>query len=158
MVTLMRILVCSDSHGVVSHMCDLVEREKPDMVFHLGDMVRDGERLRLAYPTLRIEQVAGNCDYRADAPLERTVTVEGCKLILCHGHEYSVKQSYRYLARHGREEQADAILCGHTHKAYHDTYGSLQVCNPGTVGAGRELTYGILTVENGTATWKLKHV
>ncbi len=157
-MTSMKILVCSDSHGRVSNLCRLAEREQPDLVFHLGDTVRDGYNLHLACPDLPIEQVAGNCDYAGQAPLEKTLLLEGCRFVLCHGHMYSVKQGYRCLAQRGREAQADMILCGHTHRPWHDTYGSLQVCNPGTVGMGPDPTYGILTVERGMATFTIKHV
>ncbi len=157
-MTSMKILVCSDSHGSVSNLCSAVERERPDLVFHLGDTVRDGYNLHLACPDLRIEQVAGNCDYRGQAPLEKTLVLEGCRIVLCHGHEYYVKQGYRYLAQRGRELQADMILCGHTHRPYRDTYGSLQVCNPGAIGAGPDPTYGILTVERGAATFTIQHL
>lgn len=33
----MNILVLSDSHGNISNMEEAVEREKPDMILHLGD-------------------------------------------------------------------------------------------------------------------------
>lgn len=42
----MNILVLSDSHGNISNMEEAVEREKPDMILHLGDCWRDAERLR----------------------------------------------------------------------------------------------------------------
>jgi hypothetical protein len=155
---MVKILVVSDSHGNVSNMCDALERERPDLVFHLGDVVRDGYQLHLAHPEVELVQVAGNCDYLRDAPLERTVEVEGCKLILCHGHTYYVKNGYHYLAQHGREAGAAVILCGHTHRALHDTYGSLQVLNPGSVGFGPDPTYGILQVEEGAVTCAIRHV
>ena len=41
----MNILVLSDSHGNISNMEEAVEREKPDMILHLGDCWRDAERL-----------------------------------------------------------------------------------------------------------------
>jgi len=37
----MNILVLSDSHGNISNMEEAVEREKPDMILHLGDCWRD---------------------------------------------------------------------------------------------------------------------
>ena len=52
----MNILVLSDSHGNISNMEEAVEREKPDMILHLGDCWRDAERLaerRRVAPILR---------------------------------------------------------------------------------------------------------
>ena len=45
----MNILVLSDSHGNISNMEEAVEREKPDMILHLGDCWRDAERLAERY-------------------------------------------------------------------------------------------------------------
>lgn len=35
----MNILVLSDSHGNISNMEEAVEREKPDMILHLGGLL-----------------------------------------------------------------------------------------------------------------------
>ena len=41
----MDILVLSDSHGAVAPMVRAVELAIPDLILHLGDCWRDGERL-----------------------------------------------------------------------------------------------------------------
>ena len=41
----MRILVLSDSHGCVEPMEQCVERVQPQVILHLGDCVRDAQRL-----------------------------------------------------------------------------------------------------------------
>ena len=53
----MNILVLSDSHGNISNMEEAVEREKPDMILHLGDCWRDAERLAERYPDIPMEHV-----------------------------------------------------------------------------------------------------
>ena len=55
----MNILVLSDSHGNISNMEEAVEREKPDMILHLGDCWRDAERLAERYPDIPMEHVPG---------------------------------------------------------------------------------------------------
>lgn len=45
----MKILVFSDSHSVCGFMKTCMEAVKPDAVIHLGDMVRDGEKLAQSY-------------------------------------------------------------------------------------------------------------
>lgn len=145
-----KIVVFSDSHGIVSYMSDIVAQEKPDRVFHLGDVVQDAVRLGQIYPELPIDSVLGNCDWRGGAPLEKLVTVEGCTFFLCHGHTYYVKNGYHYLIERGRELKVTMALCGHTHRWYYDCVGSLIVLNPGTVGCGVETTYAVLTVNGAT--------
>ena len=48
----MRILVLSDSHGCVDPMEQCVERVQPQVILHLGDCVRDAQRLEELYPDI----------------------------------------------------------------------------------------------------------
>lgn len=48
----MKILVLSDSHGAVSPMEQAVEQTSPDLILHLGDCWRDGERLHDRFPSI----------------------------------------------------------------------------------------------------------
>ena len=57
-----RIFVFSDSHRYVRNMYAAMEDGKPDLVLHLGDMLRDAEELSYAYPQQSIVMVPGNCD------------------------------------------------------------------------------------------------
>ena len=59
----MRILVLSDSHGCVEPMEQCVERVQPQVILHLGDCVRDAQRLEERYPDIPLLGVPGNCDY-----------------------------------------------------------------------------------------------
>ena len=59
----MRILVLSDSHGVMRYMEQAAERERPDLILHLGDYERDAERLASRYPEYPVRSVPGNCDH-----------------------------------------------------------------------------------------------
>ena len=48
----MRILVLSDSHGAVEACRLAVEQSAPDQILHLGDCVRDAERLHALFPAI----------------------------------------------------------------------------------------------------------
>ena len=109
------------------------------------------------YPELAIEQVPGNCDWQPDAPLERVLTLEGCRITFCHGHSRGVKQSYRALTHLGQDTEAAMVLCGHTHQVHYEKRGSLHVLNPGAVGRNPP-TYGVLQVEQGKIKGKIKRV
>ncbi len=72
----MKLLVLSDSHGELTYMQLAYEREKPDVVIHLGDLIPDAKGFLRANPGMRLLQVAGNCDrYHFDPIIsERMVT------------------------------------------------------------------------------------
>lgn len=145
----MKVLVLSDSHGNVDHMVQAVEQSSPRMILHLGDCWRDGERLHALFPDIPFYQVPGNCDCRPAEPTEQLLFWEDKRVLMCHGHTYSVKQSL-LIAGYTAEEQAlDLFLFGHTHRPLVDMRGKTMFLNPGSIGDHRQPTYGIITLLNG---------
>lgn len=133
-----RVLVFSDSHGRVQPMLDAVERYRPDMAFHLGDMVRDGEELRRAYPRLTLYQVRGNCDYgETGCQTEGMAQLEGKSVFYLHGHTRQVKSGSGPAVAAARAAGADILLFGHTHRTLCQRYGEVLAVNPGAVLDGR---------------------
>ena len=142
----MKILVLSDSHGAVSPMEQAVEQTSPDLILHLGDCWRDGERLHDRFPSIPLEQVPGNCDFRPTEPAERLLELRGKRILLCHGHTYGVKQSLVTAGFAAEEQQLDLFLFGHTHRAYcQQLEDGLWVMNPGTSRS----SYGTILIEGG---------
>lgn len=140
----MRILVFSDSHGRVGPMQDMVERYAPQAVFHLGDVVRDGDKLQELYPKLPFYRVAGNCDWNNPGlPLEGVARLEGKTILYMHGHTQRVKSGPGLAASAAQEIQADLLLFGHTHRPLREEYGNLLAVNPGAAqdGLGALLTW-----------------
>lgn len=146
----MKVLVLSDSHGKLSGMIRAVEREAPQMVIHLGDCWRDGERLHDRFPDLPFEQVPGNCDYfRGSRDAEKLLYLGDKRVLICHGHTYGVKQSLLAAGLAAEERNLDLFLFGHTHKALVDRRGKTLFLNPGSIGDYARPTYGLVTLENG---------
>ncbi len=140
----MKLLVLSDSHGNLANMVAAVEQETPDLILHLGDCWRDAQELHCAYPSIPLEQVPGNCDFRPGEVQERLLQVEGCHLFFCHGHTRGVKQGYGGAIQAARERGADLLLFGHTHRADSGEADGLTWMNPGSVGEGRSPSYGVV--------------
>ena len=133
----MRALVFSDSHGRVQPMLDAVELYRPDVIFHLGDVVRDGEKVRLAFPQTPFYQVRGNCDWdRADQETEGVARLAGKTVFYLHGHTQYVKSGLTHAVARARALGADLLLYGHTHRPQEDDCGGLLAVNPGAIQDG----------------------
>lgn len=146
----MKWLVFSDSHGDVSTMRKVVLREKPDRILHLGDVVRDAQRLHDSFPHIPLDQVRGNCDIGSyDVPEEKELFFLGRRLWLLHGHVYGVKMGLGMMLSEARGRGVDAVLFGHTHKALCDRDGAMWILNPGSVGGAPQGTYGVLEERKG---------
>lgn len=127
-----------------------IEREQPDRVLHLGDVVRDGEKLVRDCPGLVWEQVRGNCDMgREDVPEEKELFFSGQRVWMLHGHTYHVKFGVGMLASEARARGVRVVLFGHTHRPVCYDEGDLWVMNPGTVGGRPQGTYGVIELRDG---------
>lgn len=144
----MKILVLSDSHGDASAVESAVLLERPDAALHLGDGASD-----MACAGVQYAAVRGNCDFRAELPDKRVLTLGGVKLFMTHGHMYGVKQGYMAAVMAAREAGADVLLFGHTHFPMYDMCGALHVLNPGSVRQGR---YAVLEAADGRISCRLK--
>lgn len=141
----MKILVFSDSHGMVGFMQRIAEKEKPDMILHLGDMESDCDG---AFADLRVVKVRGNCDFHSFEEKERFLDFGSSKIWMTHGHLYGVKSGLASLLKHGEELGANVILYGHTHRRYLLETDRYTVMNPGTP----DNSYGVIELTDGAVT------
>lgn len=155
-----KICVFSDSHGSFEHAASIIDSEKPDAVYHLGDGTSDVRLLERRFPALKILCVSGNMDASGADPTERLEKVENVKIFLAHGHTYNVKNDTMLhdLCARAMERDARVVLFGHTHHALLDRKLGMDIMNPGTIGCGEEHTYGVLTIDGKTAVCEVKPV
>lgn len=155
MIGIFKILVISDTHKNISNAVEIIENKKPDYVLHLGDLSADADEIRYIYPRLEIIGVSGNCDWLSvnNAPLERMLDIGGVKILMCHGHTYSVKNGVGAYTAVVEAKNADIGLFGHTHIPYCENKGEFTLLNPGTVSA-----YGWIEVCDGEFDCKIYSV
>lgn len=152
-----RILVFSDSHGRTNLMHEIIQRENCDAVLHLGDCYDDMLELRMCYD-FPVHGVMGNVDHGEGVRI-MNLNVEGRTLLLCHGHQFRVKQQYHMIKEHGRSLGADVILFGHTHLSYLEE-GDVILMNPGSITLPREVqaSYGVIEIKDNQIKTEIIHV
>lgn len=136
----MKILVFSDSHGRVGAMLDAVEAERPDAIFHLGDLADDGQQVHFAYPDIPFYAVEGNCDRFSRGDFEGVARLNGKTIFYLHGHTQGVKTNTDRAVLKAFDLGADVLLYGHTHRFDVQRVDTLLVVNPGAVMNGRAAT------------------
>lgn len=145
------ILVVSDTHGDCRRVVSYLEKNQPDHIFHLGDMVADARALATK-TTIPITFVKGNCDYYETAAEDLAVfTYQQKKIVLTHGHLFHVKRSLQNLVYKGLELEADAILFGHTHQRHLSYEGRLLIMNPGSASLPRDglaPSFGLIEIDD----------
>ncbi len=145
-----RILVVSDTHGKTDNVIRLLENVPFTKVFHLGDLVRDAILLQKAFPDIEFHYVRGNNDpYGAEG--EKTVKIGDNKMLLCHGHNYSVSSSLLRLSLRAKEAGANLALFGHTHQKLKEVCDGVTLFNPGSTSRprGGKASAGIIEMDSG---------
>lgn len=160
---MMKAIIISDAHGRTKRITKAVNRHlDSDYLFYLGDQVVDLQKAKADFNTnLNIAYVKGNCDFSKDDPEERTVTVDGKKIFLTHGHKYSVKWNKTKLYYRSQEIEADIILFGHTHVRYAKKETGQLFFNPGSIALPRDNkpgSYGIIEIKDNQIIYKHKRI
>jgi len=119
------------------------------MILHAGDINAEATLAELQQ-VAPVEAVRGDHDHAFALPLSRELIVDGKRIVLVHGNRSRWLEepstllwtlSLGYFTPHGglprtlkrRFPQADAIVFGHTHRAYVETINGVLLFNPGGV-------------------------
>ena len=130
------ILIISDYHRREDEVISLIEKYHPEYILCCGD----GESDLDFYEKYNIISVRGNCDYN-NLPLVKVVDLLGKKIILTHGHLYDVHFDIFKLYLLAKENNADFIFYGHTHRQYYEECDGVTIVNPGALKEGNYALY-----------------
>lgn len=150
----MKIVVISDSHGNTRNFMKII-RTHPDAAcyVHLGDGEADISELEMQRPDImkKLAFVGGNCDLGMH---ERTKITEldGVRIFLAHGDNYSVKTDKTVIAAAALENNCTAAFFGHSHIRFCEEINGVFLLNPGSCDMqhdGTRPSYAVVTTENG---------
>lgn len=136
----MKVLVVSDSHRDTQSVIDVIEKEKPEMLIHLGDLETDTSELEAAMqvPVHPCVFIRGNCDgYERNLKPVAVFDLCGHRFFCTHGHSQGVYMSYDNLIYSAEEKDCDIALFGHIHQPVDETFGDVRILNPGSISRPR---------------------
>lgn len=142
----MKLAVFSDTHCNIGWCIEAVNEHRPDAVVHLGDHDKDALELARAFPQLPMYSVCGNCDAAPFSPQKLVAQFGPIKVLMCHGHQYSVRQDVSRLVYAAQEEGASLVLFGHTHQPTQEELGGVKLINPGTAGKGSKQSWCMVEI------------
>ena len=161
----MRVLIVSDTHGVVDARIAMLAREC-ELVVHGGDVGNASVIETLGAGGAKVVAVRGNNDVASKWPrgerdaidaLEEVVRIElpGGVLVVTHGDRYA--PSTRHAKLRAQFSDARAVVYGHSHRLVVDDCETPWILNPGA--AGRARTYGgpsCLVLEATARQWRVE--
>lgn len=128
----MIIAVVSDTHGVVLPVAYSLQRNKVDVVFHLGDSSEDVKIIE-KITGMEVHAVRGNNDmFCEEVPNDLVIEIRRKKFFLTHGHNYDVYNGIGKIVEKAKEVEADYALFGHTHVHLREKVDGIMVLNPGS--------------------------
>ena len=168
----MKLVIASDIHGSAywcQKLMEEIQKENPDRVILLGDLLYHGPRNDLprdyapkqVIPMLsgireKIAAVRGNCEAEVDQMVlpfpcladYAEILVDGRLFHLSHGHHQN-PQNLPPLP------EGSVFLFGHTHVKLDETVGGIRCLNPGSVSIPKDGSHSCLIYENGEFFFKL---
>ena len=168
----MKFVIASDIHGSARWcraLMDLVEREKPDKLILLGDLLYHGPRNDLpeeyapkqVIPMLsryaeKIIAVRGNCEAEVDQMVlpfpcmadYAEVLADGKTLYLTHGHRASPENLPPL-------PEGSVFLSGHTHVKRDEVIGGIHCLNPGSVSIPKDGSHSCILYEDGAFSFRI---
>ena len=163
----MKILCFSDSHNNAFFMKKAIRANSDaDAIFFLGDGIEDVLSMKADFPDKAFYIVKGNCDtgraFAFNPPIKKTETVDilGKRITLTHGDLYGAKFGTAGLEKLAIETNSDIVVFGHTHRPESLYFPEKEntaedepsaakrfyLFNPGSVGEGYPLSFGIITI------------
>lgn len=159
----MKILIVSDSHGRTTYLDKVIEKTGPfELFIHLGDIEGDEEYLR-GKVNCETAMVSGNNDYFTSLERERIIKIGCYTVFLTHGHRYQVNLGIERIKDVGRQNGANIVMFGHTHRPLIDSSGDIIAINPGSISQprqeGRIPTYIVMEIDRfGEAHFTINYV
>lgn len=132
----MKFLVLSDSHGNLRGVMNAVAKygTNADVIVHCGDSRNEAEWLKGNCPNSSVVCVRGNCDWGCSLDDVEMLDLAGKKIMVTHGHLFSVKYGLDNLSYAAEERGADIVFFGHTHTPTDEVCGRVRLINPGSSG------------------------
>ena len=168
----MKLVIASDIHGSAFWCCklmELVEREQPDKLILLGDLLYHGPRNDLprdyapkqVIPMLCAHQdkilcVRGNCEAEVDQMVlsfpcmadYALLQCDGKTMYLTHGHHFSPEKLPPLAA-------GSIFLSGHTHIKLDEMHDGIRCLNPGSVSIPKDGSHSCIVYDNGEVTFRI---
>ncbi len=168
----MKLMIASDIHGSAVYCEKLLlamEREKPECLLLLGDLLYHGPRndlpegyapkavaAMLNEYASRILCVRGNCEAEVDQMMLSFPVLSDSCMLFAHGRRFFAAHGHIYHESHLPPlATGDIFLYGHTHVPKKNMVGDILCLNPGSVSIPKDgSAHSYLVYEDGVFLWK----
>ena len=162
----MKLVIASDIHGSAywcKKLLEVIEREQPEKIILLGDLLYHGPRndlprdyapkqviLMLSGLQDKVLAVRGNCEAEVDQMVLPFPCMADYALLNCDGLDLYLTHGHLWNPDHLPPLQAGSVfLSGHTHVKMDRTSNGIRCLNPGSVSIPKDGSHSCIVYENG---------
>ncbi len=138
----MKILVVSDSQGSIGSILTALDRERPNVLIHLGNGIKDLQDVKFDG---QIYACIGKTDFNLKLNKAGKVSHNGCEILYTYGHEQDVMNGYDNLYDFALKQGANIVLFGCTQHAELFERDGIIFANPGSVKDPKTGSYLTIT-------------
>jgi len=142
----MRLIVCSDNHGLYGPLQKLLENyPEAEAFIHCGDIQIAPHEVKA------FTVVAGNGDHPQHFPQSLIVEKGNHRIFVVHGHQFSYPNRVVEIAKKAADLGCDIACFGHTHIYEKTVIDNVLCINPGSLNYNRDGTdpsYIVLDLED----------
>ncbi len=126
----MKILVVSDSQGSIGSILTALDREKPDVLIHLGNGIKDLADVKFEG---QIYASLGKTDFNPKIERAGKVSHNSCEILYTYGQDLDLANGYDKLYELALKQGANIVLFGSTQHAELFERDGIIYANPGSV-------------------------
>jgi len=139
-----KIVLISDNHGDLTPVNRILQ-DNPvaDYYFHCGDVCSE---INLIKPFIAVK---GNNDWDPNLKKELIFEIEGHRILMFHGHNYTYNLS-SFISK-VKSLKCDVAFFGHTHEFMDEEAYGIRLINPGSCYYNRDFStpcYAIVDIDN----------
>jgi len=143
----MKILVVSDSQGSIGAILTALDREKPNVLIHLGNGIKDLADVKFDG---QIYASRGKTDFNPKIAKAGKVAHNGCEILYTYGQDLDIVNGYDKLYEFALTKGAKVVLFGQTDHAELFERDGIIFANPGTIKDPQTGSYLTITFKGNT--------
>jgi len=140
----MKILVVSDSQGSIGSILTALDREKPDVLIHLGNGIKDLADVKFDG---QIYASLGKTDFNLKIPKAGKVSHNNCEILYTYGQDLDIVNGYDKLYEFALTQGADVVLFGQTEHVELFEHEGIIFANPGDIRDPKTGSYLTITFQ-----------
>ncbi len=139
-----KVLVVSNSNGNLGPMLSAIDREKPDVIIHLGGGVRDLADINFSG---KIYAVRSGSEFGKKLPTMNKLSFDKQIILYTHGDGLSIRKDKADIVHTAVMQGATIMLFGNSEEPVYFEQDNIKFVAPGSIADRKKATYAVIILD-----------